>query len=280
MLKLSREIEWKSGETSCARGFARMRELGYEACDYQVLCCEPARGVYALKDSEFERLMREDAQAARENGIFVGQTHGVWPYDDRIPEQAELKFEATVKGLAASAILGAPYMVIHPVMPFFWDVSPHHEEDKEKNIEFIRRVLPYARKYNVKLALENMPCVHVPCGHVSELKECIDLIHDEYLVACLDTGHCMAMGDDAGDMARLLGDRLKVLHVHDNRVGTDAHLIPYFGHINWSNFRAALMEIGYEGTLSMETDAPANMPEPFRTEVEALEVRLLAQLNY
>lgn len=280
MLKLSREIYWKNGETSCAEEFKHMRALGYKAADYQILANAPGEGVYAMPDSLFERLLKEDAAAAKDAGIYIGQTHGVWPYDDRIPEQAELKFEATVKGIIGTALVGAPYIVIHPVLPTMWSPSEHHEADKEANIEFLRRVLPYAHQYGVKLALENMPNKYVPCGHTSELVECIDIINDDHLVACLDTGHCAAVGDDAGDMVRLLGKRLAALHIHDSRPNMDLHLIPYYGVTDWDSFKAALQEIGYSGTLSMETDAPRCMPEPFRSQTEQIAFQLLSRLNF
>lgn len=258
--------------------FRHLKSLGYEACDYQGTALEPGTGLFALPDGEFERFMRREADMARTAGIRIGQTHGPWPYDDRIQAQREPKFEATVKSLFAASILGAPYVVIHPVMPVWWHDSPHHEADKEENIAFVRRLVPYAKEYNVTIAVENMPHSGVPCGHVQELVECVDAVNSEFVVACLDTGHCTCIGDDAGEMARLLGGRLACVHVHDNDGKRDVHYLPYFGVANWDSFLSALREIHYQGTMNLETNVPDHLPGARQREAEEWLSRLARSL--
>lgn len=257
-----------------AQVFARLKEVGYGAVDYQIPAQQPGTGIYAMPEKEFVALIQRDAEAAREVGIPIGQVHGPWPYDDRQPGMRELKFDATVRALHATAIMGAPYLVIHPTMPVGWAVSSHHEEDKAENIAFVRSLIPYARDYGVKIAVENMPHPHVPCGHVSELVECLDTIDSEYVVACLDTGHCTCIGDDAGEMARLLDNRLACLHVHDNDGKRDAHFLPYFGVANWDSFIEGLRAINYRGNMTLETKVPAHLPENLRREAEEWLFRL------
>lgn len=257
-----------------AEVFAHLKSLGYGAADYHIPSQQPGTGIYAMPEQEFIALIQRDAQAARQAGIPVCQAHGPWPYDDRLPETRELKFDATVRALHAAAIMGAPYLVIHPTMPVGWSASAHHEEDKAENIAYLRSLIPYARDYGVKLAVENMPHAHVPCGRVSELVECIDTIDNEFVVACLDTGHCTCIGDDAGEMVRLLGNRLACLHVHDNDGRWDAHLLPYFGVTNWDSFIDGLRAIGYKGNITLETNIPDPMPKCLRKDAEEWLVRL------
>ena len=78
------------------------------------------------------------------------------------------------------------------------------------------------------------------------------MMNSPFLVACLDTGHANCAGIAAGKFARILGDRLKVLHIHDNMAKSDAHALPFTGTIDWKDFGAALKEIGYSGALSLE----------------------------
>jgi len=253
---------------------AHLKSLGYGAADYQIPAQQPGTGIYAMSEKEFAAFMRSEAEATKAVGLPICQAHGPWPYDDRILEQRGLKFEATVRALHAAAIMGAPYLVIHPTMPVGWAFSDHHEEDKAENIAFVRRLIPYARDYGVKIAVENMPHPHVPCGHVSELVECIDTIDSEHVVACLDTGHCTCIGDDAGEMARLLGNRLACLHVHDNDGKRDAPFLPYFGVANWDSFIQGLRAIRYRGNITLETNVPGHLPEPLLREAEEWLVRL------
>lgn len=236
-----------------------LREMGYDAVDYNGLAAEPGCGIFALSDEEFERLLLRDKAEIEAAGLEICQTHGVWPYDDTKPEQKGLKFEAMVKSIRGTAIIGSEYVIVHPVMPFGWNESPHHEKDVLENIEYMKKLVPYAEKYNVKIALENMPNLYVPCGKVEELAECIDAVNSPYLVACLDVGHSTAVGCDAGDAVRILGKRLHCLHVHDNDGKHDFHWLPYYGATNWTNFTEALKEIGYAGFMSIETSVAQKM---------------------
>ena len=65
---------------------------------------------------------------------------------------------------------------------------------------------------------------------------------------------------------------LRVLHVHDNDGHGDRHWLPYTGVIDWDDFSNALEEIGFEGSLSLETHIPNSVPDG--AEREAAENKL------
>lgn len=248
-----------------------LKEVGYDAVDYNGLCTEPETGLFALSDAEFERELLSDRAAIESAGLEICQIHGVWPYDDTKPEKWESKFQAMIRSIRAAAILGSRYVVVHPVMPYGWEKSPDHEKDVRENIEYMKMLVPYAKEYGVKIALENMPCPYVPCGPVEELVKCIDEVNSPYLVACLDVGHATALGTDAGDAVRMLGNRLHCLHIHDNDGKRDLHWLPYYGVTNWQNFTSALKEIEYKGVITLETSVSYKMkslPESLKKEGE------------
>lgn len=253
------------------REYKLIKEVGYDAVDYNGLCTEPETGLFALSDAEFEKELLRDKKAIEDAGLEICQIHGVWPYDDTRPEKWESKFQAMVRSIRAAAILGSRYVVVHPVMPYGWEESPDHGKDVLKNIEYMKKLVPYAEKYGVKIALENMPNPYVPCGPVEELVQCIDEVNSPYLVACLDVGHSTALGTDAGDAVRMLGNRLHCLHIHDNDGKRDLHWLPYYGVTNWANFTSALKEIGYRGAITLETsvsDKMKSLPESLKKEGE------------
>ncbi|MBP5767054.1 MAG: sugar phosphate isomerase/epimerase, partial [Clostridia bacterium] len=96
---------------------------------------------------------------------------------------------------------------------------------------------------------------------------------------CLDTGHCAVCGVKAGDAVRETGkEYLAVLHVHDNNGRGDFHWLPYFGVIDWRDFTAALKEIGYDGSLSLETNVPGGVPEAAREPMELALAKMAAVL--
>jgi len=58
---------------------------------------------------------------------------------------------------------------------------------------------------------------------------------------------------DPARYIRILGKRIRALHIHDNAGFADQHKAPYTGTFNWKAFCTALREIGYDGDLSFET---------------------------
>ena len=52
--------------------------------------------------------------------------------------------------------------------------------------------------------------------------------------------------------------------VHDNDGVNDLHWLPYTGVIDWEDFSSSLDEIGFEGTVSLETAVPKKIPEDIR----------------
>jgi sugar phosphate isomerase/epimerase len=68
---------------------------------------------------------------------------------------------------------------------------------------------------------------------------------------------------------RLIGkEYLAVLHVHDNNGRSDLHWNPYTGVIDWDDFSAALREIDFAGTVSLETAVPGRIPQDIREPFE------------
>lgn len=148
---------------------------------------------------------------------------------------------------------GVDYSIPHAKL------QPSHELFRAVNNYVFEKILPTAEEYNVLVALENMPGVPFKPDELNPvtsrpetLIEYIEMMDSPYLGACLDTGHANCAGIPAGAFARMLGKRLKALHLHDNFAKIDAHSLLYTGSINWKDLAAALKEIGYSGSLSLE----------------------------
>jgi sugar phosphate isomerase/epimerase len=189
-------------------------------------------------------------------GVSFNQTHAPFASfiegDDKYNEWIR---PLLFKSIEATAILGAKYMVVHPF---------YVSKDKKKaNMEFFASMLPFAEKHNVKLALENMfgwdpvrdVLIKNVCSDAEELCDYVDSLDSEYAVACLDVGHCGLVGENAPDMIRKLGDRLKCVHIHDNDNVTDLHTIPFSQKLDFGEIVKAMHDIGYEGELTLEADA-------------------------
>jgi sugar phosphate isomerase/epimerase len=94
------------------------------------------------------------------------------------------------------------------------------------------------------------------CATPASFCEHIDILGDDFLVACLDVGHAEMRGSDttAVKMIHALGHRLQALHLHDNDQWRDRHQIPFSMQIDFAAVKKALDEIGYAGYYTLEAD--------------------------
>ncbi|MGM9682295.1 MAG: sugar phosphate isomerase/epimerase family protein [Eubacteriales bacterium] len=199
---------------------------------------------------------------AEKFGLKIVQTHAPFQFknwDD--PEHFEnIIFARTVRSLEISAILGAEVCVVHGLQYIPYDENA--EKLFDMNMDFYRRLLPYAEEFGVKIGVENLwqrdkrrKCiVRSVCGYTDEFIRYIDTLSSPYIVACVDVGHAGLVpgGDEAQDMIRKLGARVGALHIHDNDYQGDLHMMPYFGKMDWNEITNALAEINYNGVFTYE----------------------------
>lgn len=237
------------------------KAAGFTAFDFFVGLDEEDSFLHA---ENYKDALLEIKQKTNESGIVFNQTHAPFRYSLEMLNGTVL-FEHTVKALEISAILGAKICVVHPI--HHMQYLGHEEEIFSINMEYYKKLLPYAKEYGVKIGVENMYQRHPIRGNLSfdtcstadEFIRYIDTLDDEYAVACLDLGH-VVIPDSAlspADFIRALGgDRLKALHVHDNDYVNDLHVLPYHGRLDWNGITAALSQINYEGDLTYEIGNP------------------------
>lgn len=262
-------------------GIKVLAAAGYDAIDYSMFqmtsdnCplndCDPV---------EFAAKLRAKAEAA---GLIFNQAHAPFPswngkdtaYSEKIPGRI-------IQSIKIAGLLGAKQIIVHPI------AYPGGEEAQRKfNIDFYRKLEPYALEYGIKIALENMfghdnkrnyiiPSV---CSFGKDLADYYDeLDNPDAFTVCLDVGHSGLVGEDADHAIRALGhDRLGSLHVHDNDFRTDLHTLPYSNNcgIDWNAVTKALAEIDYKGEFTFEAD---NFLSRYGSDLQAA-VNFMAQIG-
>ncbi len=249
-----------------AAGYRRMRRHGYDCVDYQELV-NTETPLFAAGESEFERLLREEADIIRGAGLEISQTHGPWRYPPRDGEESDRaeRFDKMARALHGTRVLGCPCMVVHPIMPFGTGGDGSRERFFEINFDYYRRLTRVAEDEGVVIGLENMPMPDLPLARPAEILAFVKEINSPALRVCLDTGHCTMCGVSPAEAARQLGrEYLRAIHVHDNDGKRDLHWLPYRGVIDWAAFSRALHEIGFDGALSLETRVKPTLPAELR----------------
>lgn len=228
-------------------------KAGFDAWDFSMFDMHkmmrlPIPGRGKLNSAKYLRLARELKAIGLDNGIVCNQSHA--PFPVRLPEVRSVLRLA----IECTAEAGGEICIIHP----------DNNKSAEKNAELFLELLPFARECSVKIAAENMWNWNViknrssfaACSTGEDFRRHIDIVDDEYFVACLDLGHSEmeGSGDGAANMIRTLGHRLQALHIHDNDRIHDSHQIPFSMAIDFDAVVKALKEIDYKGYFTLEAD--------------------------
>lgn len=209
--------------------------------------------------------IREHADRA---GILFRQAHGMFvtgmQWDDPDYPERDGILALNTRCIEAAKILGVEWMVIHPLnLPH--DPVYNRQKAKDANLTYLAPFIDKARAEGIGLAIENMVDFvrnrrRYCGGDPDELLDLVDTIHDPAVGICIDTGHSFLAGMDVASFIRLAGERVKALHINDNRQKGDEHLVPFDGLINWPSVLSALRDIGYDHDFAFEL-ARHKMPE-------------------
>ena len=147
--------------------------------------------------------------------------------------------------------VGARWMNLHPDRH-----TPMHDRSFfiRRNLETFRELMPVAKRLGVGLMIENLPGCY---NTVRELGELLDPIPE--LGLHLDIGHAnlMVPCNSTEDILAAYGDRVRHVHLHDNKGGhEDLHLPLGAGNIDLRRAICALRRCGYDGTITLEVFTP------------------------
>ncbi len=259
MWKLSTEIGTLRECTNEQKAIEILAQAGFDAIDYSF---SPwlEKGEMPWNGKEYPAYSVEINKIAKDNGIYFNQAHAPFFFDmSYFPDWNKEILPLQVRCMEACALLDIPHMCVHPIHHLNYRFNK--DEIWKINEEYYHLLLPYAKDFGVKIALENMfgfdsrrHCM-IPdmFSNPSEYCEFYDKLDDSESFMCLvDTGHCGIVGEDAGDTIRTLGRRVTALHLNDNMFCNDGHLIPLQGLIDWNDVMKALAQVNYQGDFTLE----------------------------
>ena len=167
-------------------------------------------------------------------------------------DTSELQYLEIVRAFECAAELGCKAMVVHAV------TVPEGEDFKAYNLSFYGSLIPYAEKYNVKIAVENLYIQkdgEIVGGKLHTPEKMADFMAelDEHFTVCVDLGHAFLCGVSPDEFLRKLPKgMLSYMHLHDVDKKKDLHTIPGLGKIDWIEVMKAIREINFEGVIPLE----------------------------
>lgn len=284
-------------------GFDMLKKAGFTCCDFSLNGYLKNTDIYQDKCNRFFDQSVEELQgffaphkeAATQAGIRISQMH--MPYPIYVPKgDAELNDylwnQVAPKSMEICRFLDCPHIVIHGFkLVRFLGTEELEWQETER---FIDSIAPMAKEFGITICIENLydgiagHLVEGPCCDARKAAERIDRINARYgaevLGFCFDTGHANIVGLDFENFIKTLGQRLKVLHIHDNDGIGDLHQIPFTftktrentSSTDWDGFIRGLRAIDYKGVLNFET---APVLSAFPEEMKLQTLKFIAQIG-
>ena len=179
----------------------------------------------------------------KQENIFVENLHGpcsiptsnindIW----RNSERSEEMLARLMDGVEKCARLEIPTLVLH--------VTAGHKPPRPNDRGYQRflQVFERAKECGITIACENIR----PYGNLA-------FILEQFPEAgfCWDIGHEACSGDNRQFMP-MFGGQLKAVHIHDNLLDGDQHMIPYDGKIKFDRVARQIAESPYNGSIMLE----------------------------
>ena len=264
-----------------AEGFGRLKRAGFSCVDFSLNAYLINTAIYKYEINDFfdksieelEKFFAPHKKGAADAGIRFHQMHMPYPiFVPRAPEGINkyLWNEVAPKSMHVCRFLDCRYIVVHG-LKLSHDLGSEEAEWRETE-KFLDSICPMAKDFGITVCVENIynSCggshiVEGPCCDAYKAAERIDRINDRYgaevLGFCFDTGHANLLGIDFFSFLSTLGNRLKVLHIHDNDGRADLHQLPFtftrtrenLSSTDWEGFLDGLGAIDFDGVLSFET---------------------------
>lgn len=254
----------------------KIAEAGFTKVDFNLDCFLKNSDIYAGRlnnffDADTTTLLKYFQymkEALQEQGITPSQMHA--PYPIYVPDKPGvsqyMQQNVIPKSIAIAEVMEIPWVVMHPFkLQYEYGICAEHNT----NLEYFKSLIPMLKQHKVKVCVENLyggfagRILEGTCADPEEASRYVDRLNEyageELFGICVDLGHLQLVKRDVYEYITKIGNRLKILHIHENDGEGDLHHMPYtFGGNgrqgrDWERFIQALREIGYDGTLSFET---------------------------
>ena len=274
----------KIGNVPFLKGVERIINAGFKNLDFNFL--DMVDYPNRFLDDDYKEWMYECREFAEKHGAKWVQAHAV---ASGLQKDSEQFMRNVKRSIECCSYLGIKWTVLHHVQ------NPHYSvgstlSPREYNLKMFSEFLKTAEKFGVGLAIENTQfpffAGNAYASATEDLVDLVDALDSPYVGICWDIGHANlnCFFDGAEEIAnqskqlKILGDRLKATHVHDNNckmaglnaqikldnmgknpvLAFDEHIQPYMGTIDWDDVISGLDAINYDHYFTYEAHRAIN----------------------
>ncbi len=222
---------------------AWMGEMGLEFVDLTLE--PPAAAAWKVNPDAILRALEQN------NMQVVGHTAYYLPIANAFDEVRRAAVGELRRAMEVFSRLGVKYVNVHPDR-----YTPMHGRPffVRRNLESLRELLDDAERLGLELMVENLP------GDFNTPRQLADLLDPLPQVGLhLDIGHAnlQVAQNTTEEILAAYGDRLRHVHLHDNRGGhEDLHLPLGTGSVDVTRAVRCLRSVDYDGTITLEVFTP------------------------
>ena len=240
------------------KAFADAAEMGYDFIE--LWGGRPHAYAPDLLAGEAEEVCRLAGEYGVPVAVYTPE-HNAYPFNYMCgsSRQWEDAMDYLTCGIRAARLLGAEYMLLS----VGHGGSAPPAERWERLLRSLRRLCAAAEREGQKLILETLtPWESNTCTRCDELQQVLEEVGSPFLYGMCDLVPPYVQGENPAAYAKVLGGRLRHLHLVDSDGVSDTHLIPGEGTMNLKDVLAELRTAGYDGTATIELvtnyiDAPS-----------------------
>ncbi len=274
----------RQGALAAEESFELIKNAGFDAAEIDL---SRGEGALALAAENWREAIA--GIKAKSAGLKIVSVHA--PHDPKLymPDGApaaekRAEFDKLLARSAEAAhILGAEILVVHPVDNMI-DAEYDREVNLETNKKYLADVVIEAKKYGIKIAVENVyySSVYGLRRRFGESAEEVALLADEIGIGvCWNCGHAHPVTMDQGRAIEKLGEKIIFMHLSDSRGHTDAGLPPMLGgNIKWEKIMPSVSKVGFEGYAVLQADRYlGDLPKELQPEALGLARRMCERLG-
>ncbi|MDP8217197.1 MAG: sugar phosphate isomerase/epimerase family protein [Candidatus Theseobacter exili] len=240
--------------------FFEAKETGYDGIELTI----GETGILNINSTKEE--CREIIDLAKRMDIYYSSVaSGIpWTYSltDNDPDIRKKGIEYVKKILNITRFLEADNFLL---IPGAVDVFFRNDYEKvpydicfSRSKESIREIITIAEDLDINICIENVANKFLLSP--LEMRDFIDSFNSKKVGSYLDIGNLLYTGGYPEDWIRILGKRIKAVHVKDYKLsvgGLEGFCDLLEGDVNWVEAMKALKDVGYDGTITAEMMPPS-----------------------
>jgi len=246
--------DFKGFYTRPAEAVELMAKTPFKHMDYNFYS-DFVKGSYLMGDDYLTWPM-EALETAQKYGMDYVQAHA--PNINICTCDEEDSLTAMRHCMEICSRLGITRLVTHTSVSQKYRYPADEKAYFELNRAWLQKLYGDMERTGVRILIENSAEQNMGGGYffmtADDMNRFIDFCGHPMLGACWDTGHANMRGVSQYAELKALGKNLCALHVQDNFGSFDEHIAPLMGTTDFDGIMRALLEIGYPGTLTLESE--------------------------